>query len=191
MTLSPGKGRGAGKKAIPRADQQREDERQPRQIRASRPTRLHKENGGQYTAQENRKDRMADRAESVEARPMGTERRAGVHPGVANSHLAVVVKRPRLQEAQDLAAQHIFRRLSQKILDDGDDDDDEFGREPTHEDRYTPPAESIDEDGILVRAMTSQGKQFLPLNTARVAPVVGLISWRKANPAIQKANVPE
>ena len=122
---------------------------------------------------------------------MRTERRAGAHPGAVNAHLAVVVKRPRLQEAQDLAAQHIFRRLSQKILDDGDDDDDEFGREPTHEDRYTPPAESIDEDGILVRAMTSQGKQFLPLNTARVAPVVGLISWRKANPAIQKANVPE
>ena len=122
---------------------------------------------------------------------MGIEGRARAHPGAGHTHRAEVVKRPRPQEAQDLAAQHIFQRLSQKVLDDGDDDDDEFGREPTHEDRYTPPAESIDEDGILVRAMTSQGKQFLPLNTARVAPVVGLISWRKANPAIQRANVPE
>lgn len=122
---------------------------------------------------------------------MGTERRAGAHPGAGNARRTEMVKRPRPQEAQDLAAQHIFQRLSQKILDDGDDDDDDFGREPTHDDRCTPPAESIDEDCIMLKAVTFQGKEFLPLNTDRVAPVLGLISWRKTKPVIQMVKVPE
>ena len=82
--------------------------------------------------QENREAQLADGEESMEAMPMGTERRDGARTGAWNARRIEVIKRSGPQEVQDLAAQHIFQRLSQKILDD-----DEFGHEPTHEDRLS------------------------------------------------------